>query len=308
MSEPTPPELPGWLARMFPDGMRRRMVDVDGVHVHVAEWGEGRPVLLLHGNPSWGFIYRKVVAELLASPAAEPLRLIVPDLVGLGCSDKPRDPSIYTVVNQGRWIGNLIDRLGLHDFIFVAQDWGAPIGLHALEHRVGRVRAMVIQNTMFDWPPRPGYQPSKFHQFSHRKVLSDLVFKLGGFPQNGMLLAQGNKRSIVGKTQLAYVWPLRKIRDRTMPLAMSRMVPNADDHPSSPAFHVAAGVLTSFTGPTAVVWGVRDPILGDCVDHLAERVPAAVVTRTQGGHFLQEESPLEIAAAIRDVVSRAAAN
>ena len=155
-----PPELPAWLEAMFPDGMRRRMVDVDGVDVHVAEWGRGQPVLLLHGNPSWGFLYRKVVAALRGE-----LRLVVPDLVGLGLSDKPRDPSIHTLVNHGRWIGNLIDRLDLDDLIFVGQDWGGPIGLAALEHRAARLRGIVLLNTVVG-PPRPGFKPTAFHRFA----------------------------------------------------------------------------------------------------------------------------------------------
>src|SRR4051794_9834478 len=93
------PRMPRWLEAMFPRGMRRRMVDVgDGLRMHVAEWGpeDGTPVLMVHGNPSWGFLYRKVVADLLeTSRFATPLRLVVPDLVGLGLSDKPRDASLH---------------------------------------------------------------------------------------------------------------------------------------------------------------------------------------------------------------------
>src|SRR5262245_34429609 len=115
-----PSPFPRWLERMFPDGMRRTLVDVgDGLRVHVAEWGAGRPILLLHGNPSWGFLYRKVVSEL----QGEPLRLVVPDLVGLGCSDKPHDASLHTLDNHARWIGAVIDRFELSDLVFVGQDW-----------------------------------------------------------------------------------------------------------------------------------------------------------------------------------------
>src|SRR5215471_357112 len=93
------PELPRWLRAMFPDGMRRRMIDVgDGQAMHVAEWGDAsaQPVVMVHGNPSWGFLYRKVVAELIERGAG--LRLVVPDLIGLGLSSKPRDPAVHTLV------------------------------------------------------------------------------------------------------------------------------------------------------------------------------------------------------------------
>jgi haloalkane dehalogenase len=305
-SEPgaPPPALPGWLERMFPEGMRRRMVDVDGVRVHVAEWGppHAQPVLMLHGNPSWGFLYRKVVDALVG----QPLRLVVPDLVGLGCSDKPHDPSIHTLVNHGRWIGNLIDRLGLDDIILVCQDWGGPIGLHAFRHRLDRLRGLVLLNTVVG-PPRPGFKPTAFHRFARLPIVSDVLFRLG-FPQIGMTFAQGDPRSILGFTALAYWWPLRAVADRVAPLAMARMVPDSAAHPSIPALAVCQETLLAFRGPVALVWGDKDPVLGSVRTHIERLVPRAVVTRTRAGHFLQEEVPDEIADAIRDVVARTRAN
>lgn len=302
-----PPRLPGWLARMFPQGMRRRMVDVDGATMHVAEWGppDGQAVLLLHGNPSWCFLYRKVVAELLAS--GEPLRLITPDLIGLGCSEKPRDPAAHTLVHHGRWVGNLIDRLGLRDLVWVGQDWGGPIGLAALEHRLDRVRAMVLLNTVVG-PPRPGFQPTAFHRFAHLPVVSDLAFGTPLFPEAMMPFAQGRRASISGKTLLAYLWPNRRPADRTAPLALARLVPDSADDPAIPALEAAQRTVLAFGGPIAIVWGDRDPILGTVVRHLERLLPQAHVTRTPAGHFLQEEVPVEIAAAIRDVIARSRAN
>jgi len=301
---PEPPALPRWLDRMFPEGMRRRMVDADGAFVHVAEWGpaDALPVVMLHGNPSWGFLYRKVVRQL----AGERLRLIVPDLVGLGCSSKPRDASIHTIVHHGRWIGNVIDRLGLDELVLVVQDWGGPIGLHALDARRDRLRGLVLLNTVVG-PPRPGFKPTAFHRFAHTPIVSDIVFRLG-FPQNAMTLAQGDRTSILGRAAAGYWWPLRHIADRVAPLAMARMVPDAPTHPSIPALEVCQDVATSFRGPISLVWGDRDPVLGRVRSHLERLFPDAPVTRTRAGHFLQEEVPTEIAAAVRDVVARARAN
>jgi haloalkane dehalogenase len=299
------PPMPGWLERMFPAGMRRRMVDVDGMRMHVAEWGEGRPVLMLHGNPSWGFLWRKVVAELRATPG-EPLRLIVPDLVGLGLSDNPRDTSVHTLVNHGRWVGNLMDRLELDDFVIALQDWGGPIGLYALEHRLRRVRGMVILNTVVG-PPREGFKPSWFHRLSRVPVVSEVLFRVP-FAELAMTLAQGDKTSITGRTALAYWYPMRHLPDRVAPLALARMVPNILEHPTVDALRVCQDVVTRFDGPISIVWGDRDPVLGSVIRHLERLLPHASVTRTQAGHFLQEEVPVEIAAAIREVLQRASAN
>src|SRR5262249_59281753 len=105
-----PPPIPEWIGRQLPPSARRRLVDVGGARMHVMEWGEGRPVLLQHGNPTWGFLYRKVVAALAGSR----LRLVVPDLVGLGFSDKP-EAAAHTLDNHARWLGALVDRLVLED-------------------------------------------------------------------------------------------------------------------------------------------------------------------------------------------------
>src|SRR5262245_48238648 len=125
------PGLPAWLESMFPPGMRRRLVDVGGVRMHVAEWGEGPTVVLLHGNPSWGLLWRKVVAAL----AADGLRLVVPDLIGLGLSDKPRDLSAHTLSAHRTWVERCLDQVAPGEIYFVGQDWGGPIGLLALARR-----------------------------------------------------------------------------------------------------------------------------------------------------------------------------
>lgn len=299
----TPPPMPHWLERMFPQGHRRSMIDVGDAKMHVMEWGpeKARPVLLLHGNPSWGFLYREVVRRL-REDGGEPLRLVVPDLVGLGLSDKPRDPSTHTLEAHGRRLGVLVDQLCLDGLVFVGQDWGGPIGLYALATRLARVAAMVILNTV-PGPPREGFRPTAFHRFARTRA-ADLVFRYLGFPQNTMFVAQGNKASILGKAALGYWWPLRHVQDRVAPLALARMVPDAASHPSIAPLRVCQDAITRFDGPIAIVWGDRDPVLGTVIRHLERLLPRATVRRTRAGHFLQEEVPVEIAEAVRDVISR----
>ncbi|HEX8952656.1 MAG TPA: alpha/beta fold hydrolase, partial [Polyangia bacterium] len=220
------PALPEWLDRQLP--FRRSLVDVgDGLRMHVMEQGSGRPVVMLHGNPTWGFLWRKVAAAL----AGDPLRIVMPDLIGLGLSDKPRDPAAHTLENHARWLGALIDALELERFVFVGQDWGGPVGLRALADRKERVAGLVLANTVIG-PPKPGFRPTAFHRFARLPLVSDLVFRVAGFPQNAMGWAQGDKRSIRGDVARAYRWPLRRIGDRVAPLALARMVPDSPAHPS----------------------------------------------------------------------------
>lgn len=292
------PLLPEWLENLLP--FRRYTVRVGGHRMHVMETGQGRPVLMLHGNPSWGFLYRKVVGEL----AGEPLRAVVPDLIGLGLSDKPRDPRVHRLENHAAWIGALIDGLDLRDLILVVQDWGGPIGLRALADRKDRLAGLVVLNTVLG-PPRPGFRPTGFHRFARLPVVSDAVFRLGGFPQNLMRAAQGDRSSIRGEVSRAYRFPLRRVRDRTAPLALARMVPDSLEHPSIPVLARCQQLVEELSGPSAIVWGDRDPVLGRVRRHIQRLLPNAPTTVTRAGHFLQEEVPREIADAVRDVARRA---
>src|SRR5512144_755113 len=104
MAPPLPaPPLPEFLARELP--FARSLVEVDGLRLHVMEAGRGPTVVLLHGNPTWGFLWRKVAAPLAASG----LRVVLPDLPGLGLSEKPRDPRFHTLEGHARILGALLD-------------------------------------------------------------------------------------------------------------------------------------------------------------------------------------------------------
>ncbi len=292
-----PPPLPDWLAAMVP--FERYVVDIGGWKMHVMEQGEGRPVFMLHGNPTWGFLYRKVALAL----KGEPLRVIMPDLIGLGWSDKPRDLSMHTIRNHSTWIGDLIDRMDLRGMVFVGQDWGGPIGLHALVPRRDRLAGMVLMNTVAG-PPRPGFTPTPFHRLSQMPLVSDLLFRGFGFPQRGMNFAQGDKRSIRGNVARAYAEPLRGLANNAAPLALARMVPDTLNHPSCTALKEVEALVSSWKGPAAIVWGDRDPVLGRTRSRMERLLPQAPVTRTEAGHFLQEEAPDAIAEAVRNVVAQ----
>jgi haloalkane dehalogenase len=291
------PELPDWLERQLP--FQRYRVSVGEFAMHVMEQGEGLPVVMLHGNPSWGYLWRKVAAEL----RGERLRIILPDLIGLGLSDKP-GAAVHTLENHGRWFGALLDALGLERLIFVGQDWGGPVGLRALADRKERLAGLVVLNTVVG-PPRPGFRPTAFHRFARFPLVADGVFRLLGFPQNALRFAQGDRSSITGEVARAYRWPLRRLRDNAAPLAMARMAPDTPEHPSIAALQRCQELVEGFGGPISLVWGDRDPILGRVRSHLERLLPRAEVTRTQAGHFLQEEVPREIAAAVRSVAARA---
>lgn len=281
----------------------RYSVAIGGKRVHVQEAGMpgGTPVLLLHGNPTWSFLWRKVADELRGAR----MRLIMPDLVGLGLSDKP-DSGYHTIERHASTIRKLLDGLDPGaKWVLGVQDWGGPIATHAFHDAPDRVAGLLVLNTVLG-PPKPDFKPARLHVFARRPIAAPLAFRLLGFPQRALHQAQGDKRSIAGETARAYKWPLRSPLKNAAPLALARMVPDSHEHHSIEALrrcltvveHVRDGKI-----PAAIVWGDRDPMLGRARSHIESLLPHAPVTRTDAGHFLQEEVPMEIATALRGITA-----
>jgi haloalkane dehalogenase len=289
------PALPRFLARELP--FRRRMADADGTHVHFIDQGEGPAVLLMHGNPTWSYLWRKVVRRLDGK-----VRCIVPDLVGFGLSDKPTRVGEYGLEMEIDVMTKLVDALDLGPLVLVGQDWGGPI-VTGVGHRApGRVRGMVLANTSVITPARP-FRPKAFHRFAHKPVVSDLAFRVGAFPIPVLDRTQGDPRSIGLAGKRAYFWPLRRPWERAAPLALARMVPTSESHPSTAPLDAIGAWVESYEGPVELVWGRKDPILGRALRRHAEALPRARVTETDAGHFLQEEVPEALSDAILRVAS-----
>ncbi|MFZ6180607.1 alpha/beta fold hydrolase [Nannocystis pusilla] len=294
------PELPAWLAALLP--LRRRAsVLADGCQIHRIDHGEADApvVLLLHGNPTWSFLWREVIARLPG------LRCVAPDLLGFGLSSRIALHE-HTVERHVDALAELVEALDLRRFVLVGQDWGGALGPVLAARMPERVAGVVLGNTSVVLPPRP--RGTWFHRFARTPVVSDLAFRGLGFPQNALWVAQGDRRSIRGPVARAYRWPLRRLSDRSGPLALARMVPDSLEHPSIAPLRRGEAWLREFVaagGPLALVWGERDPILGRALARHETAFPTASVTRTRAGHFLQEEVPEALAAAIREVADRA---
>lgn len=288
------PDLPGWLSDMLP--FERRTVEVRGRDMHVVSCGRGRPVLMIHGNPTWSFLWRKVMGRL----DPERFRCVAPDLFGLGLSWKPSRIGEHSVAFHAGAVAELVEREGLEDVILVGQDWGGPIGCAAAARLPGRVTGLVMGNTAL-LRPRAPIRTTPFHRLARLPVVSDILFRGLNFPVPILHRVQGDPASIRGDAARAYAYPLRRLRDRAAPLALARMVPSREGHPSLPELERVEQWVRGFAGPSALVWGTRDPILGRALQRMREALPGAAVTETRAGHFLQEEVPEKIAAAVEQV-------
>lgn len=274
--------------------------------MHVLEWGppDGPAIVLVHGNPTWSFLWRKVVAAVRARPGGDELRLIAPDLIGLGLSSKP-EMAAHSLDQHVAWLGEVLDAIAPGALVLVAQDWGGSIGLGAMTTRRERLRGIVLGNTAVS-PPAPGFKPTPFHRLSQLPVASDVLFRWLGFPLGALHLSQGDRKSIRGDVARAYRWPLRRRADRAAPLALARMVPDrVTGHPSLPMLERTHELFATAEVPISIVWGTRDPVLGRVINHLARTRPDARIVRTEAGHFLQEEVPEPLADAILEVAAQA---
>ncbi|HEX9737181.1 MAG TPA: alpha/beta fold hydrolase [Thermoanaerobaculia bacterium] len=295
------PALPPFLAAQLP--CRRRLYRLErgadaGRRLHFLDEGppDAPPVLLQHGNPTWSFLWRKVIAELGGG-----LRCVAPDLLGFGLSDRLPRLADHSLERHADAVAELVEALGLERVILVGQDWGGPVVTGVGARLPGRVAGLVLANTSVVLPRRP--RGTLFHRLSRLPVVSDLAYRVLGFPQAILHRVQGDPASIRGDVARAYRWPLRRWRDRVAPLALARMVPGSPDHPSVPELGRGEAWARGFQGPTALVWGMRDPILARALRRHEEAFPRATVRRTEAGHFLQEEVPEVIAEAVREVAS-----
>lgn len=286
------PFLPEWLSSQLP--FDRYQIELsDGMRVHVMERGQGRPVVMFHGNMTWGYLYRRVAGRL----KGEPLRLIMPDLMGLGFSD--RVPSgRFTLTDHTSWMAELVEGLEIEDAIAVVQDWGGAIGVGAFAEHPGMMTGLVVLNTAIT-APRPGFKPTKFHRIFSNPIVGPLVSYMGLIEKN-MGRAQGDRQSISGVVRESYLYPLRQHGNDAI-IDFVAMVPSSMEHPSVEVLARVEEFVATFDGPAHIVWGKRDPVLSKLLGRTSRLLPQAGVTATNAGHFLQEEVPDEIAFAIRTV-------
>jgi len=291
--------LPPYAARHLTADYKSYFVEVEpGIKVHVLEVGTGFPVYMQHGNPTSGFLYRKIAEQL----PKDRLRLIMPTMVGLGFSSKV-PASAHTVDNHMRWMNSVLVQLQLTELVYSGQDWGGPVGMGALSLSPGLIKGAVMLNTGFGAPTEP-VNLSVPHAVVKIPVVGELMLEGLFSIFDSMHRLQGDPDQFLAEVADLYGKPVVESRNAKAPLAMMRMVPDGPDHPSTPAMRTIMNYVQGLDIPAEIVWGMRDPILALGLPAMRKFFPQAPVTETQGGHFLQEEVPVEIAAALLRVVER----
>ncbi|QPH52804.1 alpha/beta fold hydrolase [Pontivivens ytuae] len=269
--------------------------------MHYVDEGSGAPVLLLHGNPTWSFLWRRFVTGL-----SEAHRVIAPDHIGFGLSEKPSDSAAYSIDTHIRNLEALVERLDLTDITLVMQDWGGPIGLGMAARHPGRIARLVVMNTFGFWPPADGMDPENLPlpaplRLMRAKGPGDvLVCRFGFFERVVMRMATGDGRAL-RRVHHAYKGVFRSPAERAGVMAFPRLIPTRSAHPSAQILLRETGpFLERFEGPARIFWGMKDPLFPpEALAAWRTRLPQAEVTELpEAKHYLQEDAPEEIVAGL----------
>jgi haloalkane dehalogenase len=273
--------------------------DEDGgtLRVHHLDEGpaDGPVVLLMHGEPSWSYLYRHMIPVLVDAG----FRCIAPDLVGFGRSDKPTEQSDYTYERHVRWMAQaLFDRIDLRDAWFFGQDWGGLVGLRLVAEAPERFRGVVVANTGLPTGERP---PTDAFLAWQRFAATTEEFPVGAIVNGGCTT------DLSGEVIAAYDAPFPDDTYKAGARRFPALVPTSVDDPAHDANVAAWKVLEAFDGPVVCAFSDSDPITkgGErafLVLPGAEGQPHTTIEG--GGHFLQEDRGPAVAQVLVDLVNR----
>ncbi len=263
-----------------------------GLRLAHLDEGRGAPVLFMHGEPTWSFLWRRVIPPVRDAG----FRCVVPDMVGFGRSDKPTDIDWYSYERHVALAGTLLDDLDLHGATIVVHDWGGPIGLRlAVEHPERIERLVILDTGLFTGQQRMSDAWVAFRDFVART--EDLPV--------GMLVRGGCKTDPGDAVIAAYEAPFPSVASKAGARAFPLLIPHEPDAPGAAAGRRVLHALREDRRPTLMLWGDCDPVLPLSV---AENFAAAIgrgppTVIENASHFLQEDQGPEIGRLIAEWLS-----
>ncbi|MCP5100917.1 MAG: haloalkane dehalogenase [Chloroflexi bacterium] len=272
--------------------------EVDGLRIHYVDEGprDGDVVLMLHGEPSWSYLYRHMIPMFVNAG----FRAVAPDLVGFGKSDKPTQQSDYTYQRHVDWIRSWIKAVGLQNINLVCQDWGSLIGLRlAGEHPDWFARVVLANGGM---PTGDQKMPAAFNQWQTFSKTSPKFFV-------GMVVNNGTVTDLADEVVAAYDAPFPDDSYKAGARIFPSLVPTTPDDPAAPANRKAWQALMQFDKPFLTAFSDQDPITRGGDRAYQKYVPGAKnqphTTIEGAGHFLQEDKGPEFAQVVIDFITAA---
>jgi haloalkane dehalogenase len=299
-------DLPADVAAQYP--FTPRWTDVGGFMLHHVD--EGPPstdaVVLFHGNPTWSFLYRKIIPAV----AAAGFRVIAPDFLGSGRSDHGEVQGQYAIAHHIERTLAVLDAAGVERAVMFCQDWGGPIGMGCALARPGLLRGLGLGNTFWG-------EGSAFHRrvfpwrALHGPVVGPLLFNRRPVFVDGARL--GMPADVVADpvAQRAYRLPWEAYGSHMVTLAWPRSISLGPDHPTQPLADALWAALATWDLPVRFVWGGADPVFPwvEQGEQLRARLPrggdAEPVVIADGRHFIQEYAPAEVANAMTELAKEA---
>ncbi|WP_370332635.1 haloalkane dehalogenase [Mycolicibacterium hippocampi] len=261
--------------------------DTPALRMHYVDEGprDGTPVVLLHGEPTWSYLYRTMIPPLVQAGH----RVLAPDLIGFGRSDKPGHIDDYTYLRHVQWVTSWFEALDLTGVTVVVQDWGSLIGLRIVAEHGARFARVVVANGFLPTADRP--VPPAFRIW---RAFAKYSPKLPA----GRLVGVGTVTKVSAAVRAGYDAPFPDKRYQAGARAFPQLVPTSPDDPAVPANRAAGEVLGRWDKPLLALFGAKDPILGRADQPLIQHVPGAAGqphARLHGSHFVQEDCGPELA-------------
>lgn len=270
-------------------------LDLGGPRMHYVDEGPASadPVLMLHGEPTWSYLYRHMIP--ICSAAGH--RVIAPDLIGFGKSDKPSKIEDYSYQAHLDWLLVLIEHLDLQNITLVCQDWGSLLGLRLAAEHEGRFKAIVIGNGML--PTGEEKVPKAF------KLWKAFALNSPWFPIS-RIVEFGSFKTLSKDERRAYDAPFPNKKFKAGSRAFPALVPTSPNNVASSANKKAWQVLEKWQKPFLTTFSNGDPITRGGDRYMQSKIPGAQgmphVT-LKGGHFLQEDAGTEFATAVNELLA-----
>ncbi len=276
--------LSDWL--FVPRYQEVRATDGTALRFHYVDEGPraAAPILLLHGNPSWSYLHRKMIRDLLALGH----RVLALDLMGLGRSDKPVDRADYTLASHIGWVSDWLEALALEDVTLYCQDWGGLIGLNAVSRQADRFRAIVASNTGV--PVGEGSNPfiEQWLEFSQKVP----YLEVSG------LVDMGAHRALGDAEKRAYDAPFPDRSYQAGALEFPLLIPVQPENPGVPMCRELWKFLEQWSKPFITVFGELDMVSPKSQQAFIKRVPGAKDVPhwllSGAAHFIQEDRPADL--------------
>jgi pimeloyl-ACP methyl ester carboxylesterase len=284
---------------LFP--FESRFYDHSGLRQHYVDEGQGAPIVMLHGNPTWSFMYRTLIADLRDS-----YRVIAPDHIGCGLSDKPDDTRYtYNLAQRVRDLSDLLEGVGVtRDITLVVHDWGGLIGLAWAVRHPERVNRLVVFNTAAFPIPAPTRLPLSIRVCRDTALGAFLVRRFNAF--SALASRFGPQHRLTAEVRHAYIAPYNSRANRIATLRFVQDIPLGPEHPSFEIVRDTAGRLDSLgSRPVLICWGERDFVFNrHFLDEWIRRFPSAEVHRfPDAGHYVLEDAADQIVPIVRSFLA-----